>query len=385
MHRTILKLYASILIYCYNKINLIQFSLSFQSPPTFSFPIVKSQRGYFSDDVTSDTESSKDSTILFNENIILGETLDINLNDGTYSWSNPKANRKDDIRSPINQQSSSEITRYKRIEFDGCGSILLHQDPDRFVEPKHNGTSSDCQHKTGRTGVTLWSAAFVVSYYIDSQWSKYGQWYIDNDKKNIDNTLWTVLELGAGLGLCSAVAAKHGMNVISTDHDTQVLKLLKENLQRNHMHSSKQHIHVHSLDWMDVTNDTTAIKSHPVFIQLESLGGADLILLSDVIYGGTKPTWNALIVLLNKLRAQRQRFCLKSSKDNKDDAIIQRTDMPLVLLGYTQRRRDMSPKDEARFFSMVKAAGMEAVLIPSTSIPHSEKYMLTSLFELRWN
>ena len=385
MHRTILKLYASILIYCYNKINLIQFSQSFQSPPTFSFPIVKSQRRYFSDDVTSDTESSKDSSILFNENIILGETLDINLNDGTYSWSNPKANRKDDIRSPINQQSSSEITRYKRIEFDGCGSILLHQDPDRFVEPKHNGTSGDCRHKTGRTGVTLWSAAYVISTYIDSQWAKYGHWYIDNDKKNIDNTLWTVLELGAGLGLCSAVAAKHGMNVISTDHDTQVLKLLKENLQRNHMHSSKQHIHVHSLDWMDVTNDTTAIKSHPVFIQLESLGGADLILLSDVIYGGTKPTWNALIVLLNKLRAQRQRFCLKSSKDNKDDATIQRTDMPLVLLGYTQRRRDMSPKDEARFFSMVKAAGMEAVLIPSTSIPHSEKYMLTSLFELRWN
>ena len=67
------------------------------------------------------------------------------------------------------------------------------------------------------------------------------------------------------------------------------------------------------------------------------------------------------------------------------DATIQRTDIFLVLLGYTQRRRDMSPKDEARFFSMVKAAGMEAVLIPSTSIPHSEKYMLTSLFELRWN
>ena len=122
MHRTILKLYASILIYCYNKINLIQFSLSFQSPPTFSFPIVKSQRGYFSDDVTSDTESSKDSSILFNENIILGETLDINLNDGTYSWSNPKAKRmifdhpsisNRPLKSlDINELNSMDVVRY---------------------------------------------------------------------------------------------------------------------------------------------------------------------------------------------------------------------------------------------------------------------------------
>jgi len=44
----------------------------------------------------------------------------------------------------------------------------------------------------------------------------------------------------------------------------------------------------------------------------------------------------------------------------------------------------MSPEDEACFFALVKAFGMEAVLIPSNFIPHAEKYMLTSLFELRW-
>ena len=57
---------------------------------------------------------------------------------------------------------------------------------------------------------------------------------------------------------------------------------------------------------------------------------------------------------------------------------------PLVLLGYTQRRRDMSPQDEAEFFTLVRKAGMKAVLVPPDRIPHGETYMLTTLFELRW-
>jgi len=98
----------------------------------------------------------------------------------------------------------------------------------------------------------------------------------------------TALELGAGLGMCSAVAAKHGINnLVSTDNDLYVIQLLKENLERN-KHSEKQQIHIHSLDWMAAASDFNAEKTHPVFLELESLGGADLILLSDVIYGATE-------------------------------------------------------------------------------------------------
>lgn len=335
--------------------------------------------------------------------------MDVNLHDGKYSWSNPKAIPKDDIRSPV-QSSESSVTaasnkdRYKRIPFDGCGSILLHQQPKDFIAPNSPSSENDkTRHRQkGRTGVTLWSASHVISNYIDAKWSKGGSWYNSGDEKGTSlesSRTWTVLELGAGLGLCSAVAAKHGMNVVSTDNDSEVLSLLKENLQRNRiipndddsLETQKQHeVHVHSLDWLRVANDPSAESSHPVFLQLESLGGADLILLSDVIYGATQPAWDALLVLLNEFQSQGRRLgCSGQLRDEEGDDTTMHTNRTpsedtIVLLGYTQRRRDMSPQDEARFFAMVQAAGMEAVLIPSTSIPHSEKYMLTSLFELRW-
>ena len=96
------------------------------------------------------------------------------------------------------------------------------------------------------------------------------------------------MELGAGLGLCSAVAAKHGMNVISTDSDSQALTLLEENLRRNHVPCNEKSgdISVHTLDW--VAAQQSDIAANPVFI-----GGADLIILSDVIYSATKPAWKA--------------------------------------------------------------------------------------------
>jgi len=341
----------------------------------------------------------------FNENAILGETLDVDLHDGIYTWSNSKDNLSDDIRSNRRSSKSSSVysapdeVHYKRIPFDGCGSILLHQQRDSFLKPTSSKESDSGTRKSrrqqGRTGVTLWSASYVISYYIDAKWSTGGSWCCNERGTNFESR-WTVLELGAGLGLCSAVAAKHGMNVVSTDNDPAVLSLLGENLERNTINDvlatrpTEQQVHVHSLDWVDVANDPDAERSHPVFLELESLGGADVILLSDVVYGATQPAWDALLVLVNKFCAQQQRLrvgpvnCDENNATKlKKGAQYERPANPVVLLGYTQRRRDMSPQDEARFFAMVRGAGMEAVLIPLTSIPNCEKYMLTSLFELR--
>ena len=180
------------------------------------------------------------------------------------------------------------------------------------------------------------------------------------------------------------------------------MSLLKDNLERNTVYNDgrkptqstsasdgpNQQVHVHSLDWVSVAQDPDAEHSDPVFLQLEYLGGADLILLSDVIYGATQPAWDALLVLLNKFCDQKQRLQPGQVHDDESTACIEtaqshRRTNPIILLAYTQRRRDMSPQDEARFFAMVQAAGMETVLIPSTCIPNGEKYMLTSLFELR--
>ena len=207
-----------------------------------------------------------------------------------------------------------------------------------------------------------------------------------------------MVELGAGLGLCSAVAAKHGMNVVATDGHEDVLDLLGGNLRRNlpvcpNDDAVGQEVHAGMLDWTSAAElDAEAERRHPVLERIERLGGADVVLLSDVVYGATRPAWDALLTLLNKLRDQRRRARLRSNVGNVPEetsdlspipAVV--ADDPIVLLGYTQRRRDMSAEDEARFFALAKAAGMGATLIPSARIPHGEKYMLTSLFELNWS
>ena len=272
----------------------------------------------------------------------------------TYSWVNPKL-----------QTSGFERREYKRIQF-GCGSILLHK-----------GMASSRVTSLQHTGLSLWSAAYVMSYYIDDMWS--------HEIRTKESTKWTVLDLGAGLGLCSAVAAKHGMNVISTDSDSQALVLLEENLRRN-CDEGNGNISIHVLDWIAVTEQDD-ITTNPVFEELEKYGGSDLVILSDVIYSATKPAWNALIVLLQKLRSQRMRlqcnYTAALERKRCDSTETPASD-PLVLLGYTQRRRDMSPQDEAEFFTLVRNAGMKAVLVPPDRIPHGETYMLTTLFEIRW-
>mmetsp|Transcript_19300 Transcript_19300/g.36047 ORF Transcript_19300/g.36047 Transcript_19300/m.36047 type:complete len:457 (+) Transcript_19300:171-1541(+) len=428
----------------------IQYSASFQMhqaclryssrSPLLPLRDLRPSRKYYSSKIDDDPDRTESSNFgrVFNEKSILGETLDdVNLRDGTYSWVNPKSIPNDNnIRQQSDNQPSSssksssssaaddnnapspEKDRYKRIEFDGCGSILLHHEP----ESNNDNSSHDADYETSsgrhkRTGLVLWSASYVISYYIDAQWSKGGSWYRDGSPSSSSNSndlgrstkkRWTVLELGAGLGLCSAVAAKHGMNVVSTDNDSAALALLKDNLRRNRIRNddddhrrprSPPRAHVHSLDWVATADDPLAESSHPVFSRLESPddggddgdGGADLILLSDVIYGATKPAWSALLTLLCKFRAQRRRIRSAKRGGNSNDedrgdndGDNDDNDDPLVLLGYTQRRRDMSPRDEALFFAMVREAGMEVALVPSTSIPNGEKYLLTSLFRLRW-
>lgn len=286
----------------------------------------------------------------------------------TYSWINPKLQTKEHANKRGNHTASSDSQgEYKRIQFDGCGSILVHSGSSSRV--------TSLQH----TGLSLWSAAYVMSYYIDDMWNQ--------DMRNNEATKkWNVLDLGAGLGLCSAVAAKHGMNVISTDSDSQALILLDENLRRN-CNDDSGCISVHFLDWIAAADQQADIATNPVFEKLEMYGGPDLVILSDVIYSATKPAWKALIVLLQKLRSQRMRLqCSNTASVDRIrcDSTNTPAGDPYVLLSYTQRRRDMSPQDEAAFFADLRNAGMEAVMVPPSHIPNGETYMLTTLLELRW-
>ena len=296
---------------------------------------------------------------------------------GGIVWSGSSYSSKPDegaLRRRL--QSRSGV---RTVELSGCGSVRMRQRPD-WLDPGSGGSGSS---RGSGTGVALWTASLAVADYVDSTFFP----SLGDGR--------TCLELGAGLGLPSIVAARCGMSVVATESDPEALSLLEENLRSNlggpAAGGGDGDWKAHSLDWSNVAGDPDAERNHPAFVALERLGGADLVLLSDLVFGATRPAWGALLSLLNRIREQRRGLVLEAGGGCTAGRGITRADGtrapdtdPLVILGYTQRRRDMSAEDEGRFFAMVRAAGMEACPIPFDQVPKGEERLLTTLFELRW-
>mmetsp|Transcript_17213 Transcript_17213/g.34509 ORF Transcript_17213/g.34509 Transcript_17213/m.34509 type:complete len:439 (-) Transcript_17213:2503-3819(-) len=335
------------------------------------------------------------------------------------------------------------------LRFPGCGTVTIEQHRDRVVQDGDgDGDGDGRKHKQNQrqTGFALWSAALAVADYVDFRFGGGGDGptgstssipsalsdnkspptlllpplWNSHGHNGDDGRILTCLELGAGLGLPSIVAARHGLDVVSTECDPAVLPLLMANLRSNladevydyvsgdndnvtregkverpvvggdrsgEERGSKQNsgrVIVHSLDW---SSDL-----EPSFLNLfgDVTGGPDLIIASDVVYGATRRSWPGLIALLVKLRDCRRRSASRSStKSSRQrltyyDGTEPSGSDPIILLGYTQRRRDMSAEEEGRFFSMVREAGMEARPIPPYLVPNSDTRILTTVFELRW-
>jgi hypothetical protein len=171
-------------------------------------------------------------------------------------------------------------------------------------------------------------------------------------------------------------------------------------------------IAIESLDWTSSADQVQAL--------VAKYPPADLIVLSDLIYAQTRPVWKDLLLVINQLRSSwrstRRRgpqqepqhettttttttaaqpaimptmkqqplerfdgtFSSSCHDDDDDDGD------PLVLLGYTQRRRNLDIQGEREFFALLQDMGMEAVMIPMDQVPNSDKRLLTILFELRW-
>ena len=274
----------------------------------------------------------------------------------SYSWKPPKKRR-------VQKSSNSSIVT---VKFANCGDVEIRQQPNKL--------------DSSRTGVTLWSAAYLISDYIDERCATKA-W--DPRVQNL-----TCLELGAGLGMPSIVAARHGFNCWATESDPAVISLLKSNIHQN-INTGASNIRVQSLNW----NDDLSL--HPGL----AVCLPDLIIASDLVYKDTRPAWSAFVSFVNQLRFERLKLSNNGagSKDgagsikndcNKpllrfDGTISPQTD-PLVLLGYTHRRRNLAVEEEREFFAMLSQAGMEACPIPSKLIPNSEERLLTTLFELRW-
>ena len=260
----------------------------------------------------------------------------------SYSYVRPieRSRNESGTKENINTDADESSRNRVDLDFPNCGKVVLYQDPSLVAD-----------HGVSGTGHTLWSAALAMSSYLDKELENTSDAPMLGNRK-----IETCLELGAGLGLPSIVATRHGVpRVIATDTDKElgVMRGLEESMRRNL--SGEQYakqVSVEALDWR-----------HPREELIQKLGTLDLIIVSDVIWKATRPSWKDLFSLLEVLR-------------NKSDIKAEQRD-PLVLMGYTQRRLDMTLKEEQEFFDLVRQSGMQLKPIPSEA---SDNWPLTVIW-----
>lgn len=105
---------------------------------------------------------------------------------------------------------------------------------------KLHGFALESDETAKSTGVTLWQAAPRLAKFLMMQQLETQHTANIDDNPALNNGLKinmvdsTVLELGAGLGLCGIVAHHLGASrVVITDGDTQALKQMRENVRDN--------------------------------------------------------------------------------------------------------------------------------------------------------
>lgn len=144
------------------------------------------------------------------------------------------------------------------------------------VEDGHEGDPQ--RSDGGTTGVALWEASFVLAEWLSRQ-AKGPRASRELDSVLPKKKIWRRwlgkkgVELGAGLGLPSIIAAQLGVEMIATDGDASVLRLLRGNCERN-APSGCGSLRAECLLWgADDPLQILGLKRPP-----------DLLLASDVVY-----------------------------------------------------------------------------------------------------
>ena len=144
----------------------------------------------------------------------------------------------------------------RTFDFENCGTVKITQQQN--LEDSDSGT-----------GRSIWEASELMAEYLDLQAKAW-----DAKRQNL-----TCVELGAGLGLPSIVAARNGFRVLATEGDRAVLPMLRGNIRENT--NSEHEVRAEVLDWVDPSG-------------IETWGDrVDLIVFSDVVFKETQPVWPA--------------------------------------------------------------------------------------------
>ena len=169
---------------------------------------------------------------------------------------------------------------------------------------------------TGATGCSLWDPSIALSYFLSDHFVS-----MNDDRKDY-NTLFPncefdfkswfasldkIVELGSGIGLCSIVAGKvfnHSSGngnkvcqVLSTDGDDDVCKLLQNNITLNDMNSSI--VDTRTISW--------GVKGKKLkdILQINSLKEVKLIMASGCVYGSDPDNWKSLYKTIRSMSSKR--------------------------------------------------------------------------------
>ena len=182
-------------------------------------------------------------------------------------------------------------------------------------------------------GASVYNGSILLAYWLAS---KQGKSLLANSN---------VVEVGAGLGLCSLVAALSSpRNIVCTDGDEGSVALAKDNAERNGFGGC---VKCCRLCWGDAA-DIERVRG-------ECLGGgADVLLAADVV---AAPYALSIPALIDTIEA----LLLPASNPSKT---------PTLLLAY-QRRESDEASSEASFFTVMGSRGWKCSLIPPREL-HSD-------------
>lgn len=256
--------------------------------------------------------------------------------------------------SVLGELSSAQQTLEKTFpDLNGLQVVLTAETPGKRVASGRgktkrgaieDGLEGDPQRSDGgTTGVALWDASYVLAEWLSRQAKgpkasrelasvlpKKKAWRRWSGKQGV--------ELGAGLGLPSIIAAHLGVEMIATDGDAAVLRLLRGNCERN-APSGSSSLRAECLLWgADDPLQLLGLKRPP-----------ELLLAADVVYASAGERLTQMLT----------------------ETLLALTDAnTLVLMSNVRRFPVGHPRGEERFFAALERVFMRTTL--PVSVLHFE-------------
>jgi len=217
---------------------------------------------------------------------------------------------------------------HQHSDDEEAASLDIFQEPADFYQPEKPPTFVNYTLKSGQSlklrlvghsplwGHLLWNAGQVISQYLE-----------DNTKQLVRGK--TILELGAGAGLPSLVAAVLGARkVVVTDYpDAELIANLRHNIEQCLPLESKSSIVAEGFLW---GGGSGSLKTHI----LPDTDGFDILILADILFNHSEHE-----KLLNTVRD-----CLKKSPAS------------VALVFFTPYRPWLLDKD-LNFFDLARSSG----------------------------